>query len=77
MVDLLQANWRYWPQWVLGHPPRQGYHSGGQFHGVVAIWLGPGMHGVVIVLVTAIAIAVDDGDGGDEARIHYTVNVLN
>ena len=62
---------------MLGHTPCQGYDSGGQFCGVVGTWLGALTHGVAIILVTAIAIAVDDGDGGSKARIYILVNVLN
>ena len=63
MVDSLLAEWRRWPQWVLGQPSCQGsYSSGGRFRGVVAIWLGALTHGVSSLLAAAIAFAVDDGD---------------
>ena len=55
---------------MLGYPPRQGYDSRGRFRGVVATWLGALTHGVVIVLVAAIMIAVGDGYGGDGARVY-------
>ena len=42
--------------------------SRGRFHGVVATWLGASTHGATLVLVTTIVIAVDDGNGGNEAR---------
>ena len=41
-----------------------------EFHGVVATWKGALTHGVSIVLVTVIVIAMGDEDEGDEARIY-------
>ena len=44
--------------------------SGRQFHGVVAALLGDATHAVLIVLVVAIQIVLDNGNGGDETRIY-------
>ena len=57
-----------WPQWILGHLLRQEYNSRRRFRGVVAASLGDATHTVLIVLVAAIRIALDIGNGGDEAR---------
>ena len=48
--------------------PRRGYGSGRRFRGVVATSLVDAMHAVLFVLVAAIRIALDNGDGGEEAR---------
>ena len=55
---------RRWPQWILGRPPRRGYSSERQFCGVVAASLGDATHAILIVLVAAIRIALDNGNGG-------------
>ena len=38
---------------------------------VVATWLGASTHGDAIVLIVAIAIAINIGDDGNEARNYY------
>ena len=53
---------------MLERPQRHGYDRERQFRGVVAAWQGDVTHSVTIVLVTAVGIALGDGDGGDEAR---------
>ena len=68
MVDSVQPNFVTGLQWMLGRPPCRGYVSGRQFCGIVAALLGNAMHTVLFVLVAAIRIALDDGDGGEEAR---------
>ena len=56
---------------MLGDLPRHWYDRGRQFRGVVAAWPGDAMHAVtIIVLVAAIGIALNNSDGGDEARIY-------
>ena len=55
---------------MLGRPPRQWYGSGRQFRGVVAASLGDATHIVLIILVAAIRIALDNGNGGDEVRTY-------
>ena len=55
---------RRWPQWILGRPPRRGYSSERRFGGVVAASLGDATHAILIVLVAAIRIALDNGNGG-------------
>ena len=59
---------RRWPQWMLERPPRQGYDIGRQICSIIAASLGDATHAVLIVLVPAIRIALDNGNGGDEAR---------
>ena len=44
--------------------------SGRQFHGVVATWIGTLTYDVTIILVAAIAIVMDDGYGGNQARVY-------
>ena len=61
---------RRWPQWMLGRPPRRGYSSRRQFCGVAAALLGAATHTVLIILVAAVRIAQDNGNGGDEARAY-------
>lgn len=61
----------------LGTPHVKDTIARDKIRGVVATWLGASTHGVVIVLVPGIAIAVEDRDGGNEARIYLLVNVLN
>ena len=71
MVDSVYlTKLRRWPQWMLGRPPRRGYGSGGQFRGVVAALLGDATHAILIVLVAAIRIALDTGNGGDKAKTY-------
>ena len=61
------------PQWMLIRPPRRGYGSGRRFRDVVAASLGDATHAVLFVLVLAIRIALDNGNGDDEARTYsYT-----
>jgi len=59
---------RRWPQWMFGRPPRRGYGSARQFCSVVAALLGNATHTVLFILIAAIRIALDNGNGGDEAR---------
>ena len=59
-----------WPQWVLGRPPRRGYGSGRQICGVLAASLGDATRAILIVLVAAIRIALDTGNGGDKAKTY-------
>ena len=57
--------------WVLvTPPPRQEYARRRHFFGVVAAWLGNAMHVLLIVLVAAIMIALDDGDSGNQDRTY-------
>ena len=72
MVDLLSSLYRLWPQWVLGDPPCHWYDRGRQFRGVVVVaaWPSDATHAVAIFLFTAIGIALDDSDGGDEATTY-------
>ena len=44
---------------------------------VIADSLGNATHAVLIVLVDAIWIALDNGNGGDEARTYYVVYLVN
>ena len=57
---------------MLGRPPRRGHGSGRRFRGVVAASLGDATHAILIVLVAAIQIALDNGNGGDEAMVEPT-----
>ena len=59
---------RRWPQWVLRRPLSQGYDNGSRFRSVVAALLGDATLAVLTLLVAAILIALDNGNGGDEAR---------
>ena len=61
---------------MLEYPLRQGYDSRGRLCGVVATWPGGLTHGVAIVLVMAIMIAVDNEDDRDEARIYILAHLL-
>ena len=64
MVDYFSLNRHCWPHWVLEHPQHKGFIRMCCFHGAVVVWLGSTTHTVATALVVAIAIAVDDGDGG-------------
>ena len=68
MVDSVQPNFVADLSGCLGAPPCRGYRSGRQFRGVVAASLGYATHAVLFVLVAAIRIALDNDNGGDEAR---------
>ena len=69
---------RRWPQWILERPPRRGCGRGSRFRGVVAASLVDATHAVLIVLVAAIRLALDNGNGGDWRRSYnllvYLVN---
>ena len=68
MVDSVQPNFVAGLRGCLGAPPRRGYGNGRRFRGVVAALLGDATHTVLFVLVAAIQIALDNGNGGDEPR---------
>ena len=52
--------------------PGRGYDTGRQFRDVVAASQGDATHAILIVLVAAIQIALDNGNGGDEAMVEPT-----
>ena len=53
---------------MLGRPPRRGYDRGRKICSVIATWLGDVVL-IILVAVAVIQIALDNGNGGDEARI--------
>ena len=70
VVDSVFRKRLRWLRWVPEHPPCTGFMRRSRFRGAAAAWLDGAPPVVATVLVAALAIAVDDADGGSEGILY-------